>query len=241
MVPSAMLRAPTSSGSSSTLQQRTDSPPANERCRQVLAETGAAGDLAVAAGQGAQFERPGLRLRQDDGAALGVERADGVIENGVQQVLFAFQVHQVVTGAQEGQKLFARTRAAVAVVSQTVDGVFPGIAGGRLHQQVFPRLGDVVVAALFEQVNDQGHIAAAEDIVSANGPFARTKPGAVQEGAIGASQVSDAPAVRGRTDFRVAPTYRRVIEDDLKSCEPAGAEDSVGFPHLALDVAVDAS
>ena len=56
-MPSAMLRAPASSGSSSTLLHRIDSPRLKRALGQVLAEAGPAGIWLLTGGQGAQAQR----------------------------------------------------------------------------------------------------------------------------------------------------------------------------------------
>ena len=106
-------------------QHRIDSPRVKERWARFWLKPGRLAILAVAAGQGAQLQRAVRPLGQDDGAALGVERADGVVEDRVQQLFFAFQVDEVMAGPQQGQQLLARPRAAVAVEGQALRGRLP--------------------------------------------------------------------------------------------------------------------
>src|SRR5690606_17100900 len=135
IVPSAMLRARASSGSSSTRWHRIDSPRLTQRVarlwlngvrvstsrparvargsarRQAGAERGARGPraagqggagLGAAGGDGLEREAVVGGLAQDDGAALGVEDGDGVVEDGLEQVLFLLDVDEVVPGAEQG-------------------------------------------------------------------------------------------------------------------------------------------
>ena len=133
---------------------------------QVLTETGAGGDLLLTRGQGPQLERALWSLGENDGAALGVQRAHGIIQNGMQQNFFAFDVHEGVSGTQQGQQLLAGPGAAVAVEGDALHRVFPGV-GARLDQDLRRQL--LFLADLFQarKIDDQGDVAAADDVVGA--------------------------------------------------------------------------
>ena len=77
---------------------------------QALAEGGAAGDLFVAGVEGAQAQGSVRAVGQHDGAALGLQRGDGVAQDRVQELFFAFQVDQMMAGAEQGLKLIAGPR-----------------------------------------------------------------------------------------------------------------------------------
>ena len=181
----------------------------------------------MTAGEGAQPQRAARTIGEHDGAALRVQRADGIVQNRMQQVLFVFQVNQVMAGTQQCQELFARARAAVAVEGDAVEGVFPGIGGGGFDEQIIGRVVELLFAGVADEIDDEGDVAAAEDVVHAQRPFAGAQARAVEEGAVGAAEIAHAPAVGGRADFRVTPADRAVVEHDFERSEPAGTEQAV--------------
>src|SRR5262249_19879412 len=90
----------------------------------------------------AASRHPGLQrqfgppLGEDNGAALGVEDADGIPEDRLKQVLLALQVAQMVAGTYQGQQLLASPGAAVAVKGQVLQGLVEGGTGHRLDREV---------------------------------------------------------------------------------------------------------
>ena len=71
---------------------------------ELVAEVEAAGGIA---GEGAKLQLV-VAVGQDNGAALGVEHGDGVVEDRVQQFGFALEMHQVVSGAKQSEELFVQ-------------------------------------------------------------------------------------------------------------------------------------
>src|SRR5262245_10033679 len=196
----------------------------------------------MAARQGAEPQRAAGVLGEHDRAALGIERADGVVQNRMEQVFFVFQAAQVMAGPQQGEQLFAGARAAVAIEGDAADRVFPRVAGDGFDQEMIGRGGVVpLFSALLEIVNDERDVAAAENIVNANRPLARSQAGAVEKGAVGAAQIADAPTLPRAANFSVAAADGGVVEDDFECVEAAGAQETFRFPDLAFDVAVDAT
>src|SRR5262249_7547890 len=189
----------------------------------------------------AEPQRTALAFGQHNRAALGVEGADGVVENRVQQLFFVFEVNEMMAGAQQGQELLARPRTAVAVEGDALQRVLPGIGGGRFDEQSFGSVADVLIAGIGDDIDDEANVAAAADVVHAQRPFAGAEARAVEEGAVGAAEVTDAPAVGGGADFRVPPADGAVIEHDFERGEAAGAEQTVRFPDLTFNFAAYAA
>src|SRR5262245_13787263 len=146
-----------------------------------------------------------------------------------------------MAGAQQRQQLLARPRTTVAVESDALECVLPGIGGGRLDEQILRRVVEVGVACIADDIDNERDIAAAEDIVHAQRPFAGAEARTVEKGAVGAAKVADAPAVGGGADFRVPPADGAVIEHDFERGEAAGAEQTVRLPDLAFDFAAYAA
>ena len=118
---------------------------------QALAELEASAGLGSACGGGTRlgaargdrldFEFVVDGIVQDDGAALGVEDRDTVVEDRLEEVLFLFDVDEMVPGAQQRTQLLAGTRAMLAVDRQPFDRLVPTRLGGpRDAHQIRQRL-----------------------------------------------------------------------------------------------------
>src|SRR5262249_9501370 len=194
--------------------------------------------LGAASGEGAQAERPAGPVGQHDGAALGIEDGDGIVEDRLQQVFLAVEVDEVATGAQHGVQLFARTRAAVTVEGQPLQRLVPGGPGGGLDAQLLGR-GEVGVLFFREGLDDDGKLAKLQEVADAERPLAGADADAVEARAVGAAEIADPPAPLGRAQLGVEAADRAVVEHDFQRGEAPHAEQGGRLPGLPLDGAVD--
>jgi len=110
-------------------------------------------------------------------------------QDGVQELVFAFQVAEVVAGRNRARSCSPARAAAVAVQGQVLDGLVPAAGRGRLdHQAVGGQVADLGVAAVGQDIDHHGDVAAADDVVGPQRPFAGPELGAVQVGAVGAAR-----------------------------------------------------
>ena len=247
IAPSAMLLAIASSGSSSTLWHRIDSPrltqrlarlwlnwkrpPASLRPRRLARGSAAAGHQCL------EFELVLRPLGQHDGAALGVEHGDGVVQYRMKKVFFLLDVAEVVAGPEQGHELVAGAGRAATVEGQALQGLVPGRLGRALDAHaVVGRLARRRSARLFlDGLDDDGHFAELQQVARPQRPLAVAEADAVEAGAVGAAQVAHAPAAVGGLDLGVVAADRAVVQHDLQRIEPADAQQVRRFPGLSLD------
>src|ERR1700681_1787818 len=67
----------------------------------AIAELRAAARIIAAGGQGAEPQVPTGSIREHDGATLRIESSDRIIQYRVQQLVFVFDVAEIVTGTQQ--------------------------------------------------------------------------------------------------------------------------------------------
>ena len=66
----------------------------------------------------------------------------------MKQFLQVVKVSQVVSGAEQGQQLFARTRTAVAIVGQALECILPRMGRSGFHHELFGIVRGLQAAAL---------------------------------------------------------------------------------------------
>ena len=169
--------------------------------RELLGEVEPARRLAAADRQRpqTQLRLQTLALGQHDRAALRLQHADRVVEDRVEQLVLALEVHEVVPGAQQCEELLAGPRHLVAVERDPPDALLE--RGRRGGDDVLVRgrpLGRRVV-----HLDDQRDLAELDDVARAQRLLARPDPHAVDVSPVGAFEVADAPAVVGVADLRV--------------------------------------
>ena len=105
-----------------------------------------------------------------------------------------------MAGAQQAQELLAGRGLRLRSKARPLEGVFPAqwLAMASTSRFSAARTSRrFVLRPRRRRVDDEGDVAAADDVVGAERPFAGPEAGAVEEGAVGAAQVADAPAVAG--------------------------------------------
>ena len=233
MVPSAMLWAPASSGSSPTLLHRIDSPRMKERWARFWLKLDRPAGSPLAGGQGAQLQLVVRPLGQHDGAALGVQRADRVVEDRVQQVVIAFEVNEVMAGPEQGLELLAGARAASRVQGQ--------VCGSRLPRTSWwppPPSCRTLVSSF---CSPSSICSTTRDILphwmmsrsrSVRSPLPRRMPLRKVPLVLPRSR-SCQPCVGG-ADLGVAAADGAVVEDDFKRFEAAGTQQGIPIPTSCL-------
>jgi hypothetical protein len=172
------------------------------------------------------------------GPSPSVEDADRVVEDRVEELVLALQVDQVVPGPQQGEELVAGPRHAVAAERHPPDALVvrrPGRGG----DDELVRRG--AVEGRVHQLDQEGHLAELHHVPRLEREVLGPDAGAVDVGAVGALQVADRPvAVQADADLGVLAADGAVVEDDLQRGEPAGAQQRIVLPDVALDRATDA-
>src|SRR5262249_54265435 len=190
-------------------------------------------------------------IREDDGAALGVQCVYRVAKNRVQQLLLILEVSQVMSRAEKGHELIARAKRAASVQQQAMDGFFPTVRRAYLHHQMLSfrhRLGGSLhngrngrrltyIRAGFEQVDDKTHVAAADDVGTGDRPSRAGDALAVEKGAVGAFEVGQPPAPVGGKQASMLAADRSVVETDLERFMPPDPQLLTRLPgHLVAGV-----
>jgi len=157
MVPSAMLRAQASSGVLLDAGAQGGFAAAEGALGQVLAEDGPRAQLLGAVATARSRNGPLGPSARTMAPRWASRVLTASFQDGVQELVFAFQVAEVVAGPQQGQELFAGARAAVAVQGQVLDGLVPAAGRGRLdHQAVGGQVADLGVAAVGQDIDHHG-------------------------------------------------------------------------------------
>ncbi len=214
----------------------------NQRWARLWLKPGRPGTALIAGCQGAQRQRAFWPVGEHDGAALGFEGGDRVVENGVQELVLALEVDQVMAGTQQRQQLLPLARTAFAVERQSLDRLVPAVDLGRLDEHVLHAGGrHIVLLDFLDSLDHDRQVAEADQVVHLEWQFARPEAGAVEVGAVGAAEVADAPAVAVDAEFGMPAADGSVVENHFEGGEPAGTQDAVRFPDLAFDLAGDAA
>ena len=135
---------------------------------------------------------------QHDGAALGVEHGDGVVQNRVEKVFFLLDVAEVVAGPEQGDQLVAGagelrlSKASPCSASSQDDLAVPSTRMPSAGRAGVGRLG-----LFLDGLDDDGDLAELQQVARPQRPLAVAEPDAVEAGAVGAAQVAHAPAAVG--------------------------------------------
>src|SRR5438046_10346387 len=110
-------------------------------------------------------------------------------------------------GPKQIQELIAGSRTALAVEGQTLKRVFPGRAGGSLHQDLVFLL-EIAVGIVIELLHHECDFTALDNVVCAELPLAAAQTNASEKGAVGAGKVGERPALVAWAGLGRAPADR---------------------------------
>ena len=199
-----------------------------------------AGGLANAGNRdrGLEGQLPGRFIHEQQGAAAGVEGADSVLEILVEQLLNRFMVVEVLAEAEQLQELGAGARILRHVAGDNLERFRPAMLRRGLHVH-----GNVVGLRrarphLVHADHAEHEVADLQQIALAKAASFRANADAVQEGAVGAAQVTGIPTLLIQAgQLGVTAADGPVAELDLPWLLATDAEQIQSFPGPAFDLA----